>query len=137
MQYTLEVKIQGQDKEDKPMRNGAYTVDGIPVRYFDELAELFVSTQIIRRTATQIVSGKLRTDQLDELESYILCYISERMEKIMALQNEGKLKFYMWQLINRQVNSNTSWFHLHIRQPRAVYTPDLTTDNEQDDYDED
>lgn len=118
------------------MRCGAYTVDGIPVRDFYALAELFLSTQIIRRTATQIVSGKLRTDQLDELESYILCYISERREKIMALQNEGKLKFYMWQLINRQVNSNTSWFHLHIRQPRAVYTTDLTTDNEQDDYEE-
>lgn len=106
--------------------DGAYTTpNGTLPKDFEGLAKILVDRHIVRRTAARIVSGHITLEQAMELESYVLWYLSEKREKVMALQRAGKLKYWLWQVINRQINSGASWYHRNIRLPRQACIGDI------------
>lgn len=106
--------------------------DGSVIDGFDELCGMLSRKSVIERTARQIVSGTLNEYDLQDLTQYVFLTLCEKREKVMAMQMEGKLKFFIWGVLTRQLNSNSSQFTGKIRQPRVVLVAQIN-DGEGDD----
>lgn len=102
-----------------------------------QIVEGLAREHYITHIITMISKETIPKEDREDLEGYILEYLLTHPDTVERMNRERKLKFYLWGVIKRQCNSNTSWYAVHLRkwQRNRLPFPNMRDDDEDNEED--